>query len=64
VSRRHAALVADERRVRIQDLGSTSGVFVNGEQVTQRVLEMGDVIRLGETTMEFFSLRDAGSVPG
>jgi sigma-B regulation protein RsbU (phosphoserine phosphatase) len=49
VSREHAEIVHDEGRYLLRDRGSRYGTFVNGEQVTERVLEHGDRIRLGRT---------------
>src|SRR4029078_8497291 len=47
VSRAHAEIVQDEGRYLLRDRGSRYGTFVNGEQVTERLLEHGDRIRLG-----------------
>ena len=46
VSRRHAALVLKEegRQLWIQDLGSSNGTFVNGQQVTEQQLKNLDEI--------------------
>jgi sigma-B regulation protein RsbU (phosphoserine phosphatase) len=49
VSREHAEIVQDEGRYLLRDRGSRYGTFVNGEQVTERILEHGDRIRLGRT---------------
>lgn len=49
VSREHAEIVHDEGRYRLRDRASRYGTFVNGEQVTEHVLEHGDRIRLGRT---------------
>ncbi len=49
VSREHAEIVQDEGRFLLRDRGSRYGTFVNGEQITERVLEHGDRIRLGRT---------------
>jgi phosphoserine phosphatase RsbU/P len=49
VSREHAEILQDEGRYLLRDRGSRYGTFVNGEQVTERVLEHGDRIRLGRT---------------
>ncbi len=49
MSRRHARLVWSGSGYLIEDLGSTNGVFVNGERVAgSRVLKSGDILRLGE----------------
>jgi sigma-B regulation protein RsbU (phosphoserine phosphatase) len=49
VSREHAEIAQEEGRFLLRDRGSRYGTFVNGEQVTERVLEHGDRIRLGRT---------------
>jgi pSer/pThr/pTyr-binding forkhead associated (FHA) protein len=49
----HARLVFQAGEVRLQDLGSTNGTFVNGEQMTAPMsLRRGDQIRVGQTIME------------
>ena len=47
VSRDHAQIATDGARFKLQDRNSRYGTFVNGEQVTERVLVHGDRIRLG-----------------
>lgn len=48
VSRRHARIERlGEDRYRVRDLGSTNGVQVNGEPVTQRELQPGDLVKMG-----------------
>ena len=60
VSRRHAELIRlDDGAVQIRDLGSTNGTFVNGERVSERVLEDDDRVALGTTTLLKFELHDA-----
>lgn len=60
VSRRHAELVRlDDGAVQIRDFGSTNGTFVNGERVSERVLEDDDRVALGTTTLLKFELHDA-----
>jgi pSer/pThr/pTyr-binding forkhead associated (FHA) protein len=50
VSRRHALVVADPGGPRIEDLGSSNGLYVNGSRTRQPVtLEVGDVVQLGAT---------------
>ncbi|MFN0198737.1 MAG: FHA domain-containing protein [Planctomycetaceae bacterium] len=49
VSRHHCVFTVDEFTVRIRDLGSTNGTFVNGEQVKgQVVLQSGDRVSVGK----------------
>ena len=47
VSRRHAALEITEREVRIVDLESKNGTFVNGVRVFGALLSAGDILRVG-----------------
>ena len=49
VSREHAEIANEDGRYMLRDRGSRYGTFVNGEQVTERVLQPGDRIRLGRT---------------
>jgi hypothetical protein len=54
VSRKHVGI----RKVtsggyELADLGSTNGVYCNGERVARRRLEVGDVIRVGATEIVF-----------
>jgi ABC-type multidrug transport system ATPase subunit len=47
ISRQHAFVEPQNDRHIIKDLGSTNGTYVNGERVTERKLQEGDVIRIG-----------------
>jgi serine phosphatase RsbU (regulator of sigma subunit) len=49
VSRDHAEIAIEENHFVIRDRNSRYGTYVNGEQVTERVLAHGDKIRLGRT---------------
>src|SRR5690606_17222944 len=52
VSRHHCVFKTDEYTVRVRDLGSTNGTFVNGERLRGEVmLNTGDNVRVG--TLEF-----------
>jgi hypothetical protein len=51
VSRLHALLKRDGKRVIIMDLGSANGTYVNGKRLTantERLLNHGDVVALGK----------------
>jgi hypothetical protein len=53
-SRRHAAVRAEGDQVRVRDLGSTNGTFVNGERVEgERALVPGDRIEVGGVAVTF-----------
>jgi|GEM_PF-3349952 len=61
VSRRHAAIRRDaEDRCHLHDLGSVNGLFVNGEQILEVVLEDGDEIRLGTLSLTFLAAAGNG----
>ena len=62
VSREHAEIARDGANFMLRDRGSRYGTFVNGEQVTERMLEHGDRIRLGRTdAIELVFMTDASS---
>jgi DNA-binding NtrC family response regulator len=50
VSRRHAAFDVSDRRLRLTDVGSSNGTFVNGIAVVECFLDGGEFVRLGGTT--------------
>jgi DNA-binding NtrC family response regulator len=52
VSRRHAALEPAGRRLRITDLGSTNGTFVDGVAIVEAFLRGGEIVRLGSTALQ------------
>jgi sigma-B regulation protein RsbU (phosphoserine phosphatase) len=49
VSRDHAEIEVEDNKFLIRDRSSRYGTYVNGDQVTERVLAHGDRIRLGRT---------------
>jgi DNA-binding winged helix-turn-helix (wHTH) protein len=53
VSRRHARLVLEGDRARIEDLGSKNGTWVNGRPITREDLSGGDRVQIGPLTLEF-----------
>lgn len=55
LSRRHVEIVVSARCVDLLDLGSTNGVYINGERVDVRALvRAGDQILLGTTEVFLF----------
>jgi len=59
VSRRHTRiLVASPDEVRLEDLGSKNGTWVNGRRVATAELHNGDTIQIGNDTVFQFSYRD------
>ncbi len=55
VSRAHSKIVNGGRAIRIRDLGSTNGTYVNDEQVEERTLTDGDLIKIGRTIFKFLA---------
>ena len=53
VSRHHALLMVSKLGVKLMDVGSTNGTFVNGSKIEDQVLEHGDEIRLGDCSIEY-----------
>lgn len=47
VSRDHAAFDVSGRSLRLRDLGSTNGTYVNGERLDETDLEPGDEVFIG-----------------
>ncbi|WP_437283879.1 sigma 54-interacting transcriptional regulator [Sorangium sp. So ce406] len=58
VSSRHARITRDGGRLRLEDLGSRNGTFVNGVPRQSAQLAEGDVIELGHT---FFLFREVAA---
>ena len=48
ISRRHAELTSDGLAIRVRDLGSSNGTFVNGARVTEGTVSPGDTIAFGK----------------
>jgi pSer/pThr/pTyr-binding forkhead associated (FHA) protein len=55
VSRKHLGIRRDPYGggYEMADLGSTNGVYVNGQRLAKRVLVPGDIIRIGTSEMVF-----------
>src|SRR5262245_38917606 len=56
VSRVHAELKHEGEQVLLSDAGSANGTFLNGQRVRiPMLLQPGDLIRMGETEIEYNS---------
>ncbi|WP_079536124.1 FHA domain-containing protein [Phoenicibacter congonensis] len=53
VSRNHASIVFEQNEWIIRDEGSFNGVWVNNKSVETKVLQNGDIIQLGNFSLEF-----------
>jgi len=47
VSRRHCQLNRDEGVLKIRDLGSHNGTYLNGKRIDEAVIQAGDYIEVG-----------------
>jgi adenylate cyclase len=52
VSRRHAEVSLADSGVRVMDLGSSNGTFVNGTRVTETVAADGDIVTFGKVAFK------------
>lgn len=62
ISRNHARLVVTAGRVKVEDLGSTNGTFVNKKKVKESFLDNGDQLRCGNTVFKFLSEGSVDSI--
>ena len=54
VSRHHARIeIVDDKSLRLTDLGSSNGTFVNSRKVTSQILRSSDRVQVGGTLMIF-----------
>jgi pSer/pThr/pTyr-binding forkhead associated (FHA) protein len=51
VSSHHCEIEVRGNEVVVKDLNSTNGTFINGEKISERVLKLGEVLRLGQVEM-------------
>lgn len=56
-SRRHVELAPEEGGLRLQDLGSANGTYVDGHRVEEARLEGGEEIRIGAVVIEVWRER-------
>ena len=47
VSRKHCRLVINGDTIKVEDLGSSNGTYINGERVQQADLSAGDTLQIG-----------------
>jgi hypothetical protein len=51
VSSHHCEVVVTESMIRVRDLGSCNGTFLDGQPISEAVLEDGQVLRLGTVVL-------------
>ena len=52
VSRRHCQLTLNNESVKIRDLDSRAGTFLNGERISDGILKAGDYLTIGPLTFQ------------
>src|SRR5262245_32984950 len=60
VSREHAEFVREGRDLKVRDLKSTNGTFVNGKRIEEQKLADGDLVVIADVHFSFRSNRDEG----
>jgi len=55
ISRQHFKILVSEEAATLHDLGSTNGTYVNGNRVTERVLQDKDTIQISSQTVITFT---------
>ena len=63
ISRQHARIRYEKGAFVIYDLASANGTFINGEQVSRRVLKHGDRIKLGQVMLGMLMVDESRSTP-
>src|SRR5206468_690863 len=47
VSRKHCRLICNGEAIKVEDLGSSNGTYINGERVQQAEITPGDTLQIG-----------------
>ncbi|MDA0837722.1 MAG: FHA domain-containing protein [Planctomycetota bacterium] len=61
-SKKHLRVILEEGEFVLEDLKSTNGTHLNGEPVSRQVLSPGDIIRIGQTHLEFLAEKPDGDM--
>jgi predicted component of type VI protein secretion system len=61
VSSHHCEVTVKGNEVRVRDLNSTNGTYINGVTTTESVLKPGEILRLGQVQMRLETDAPAGS---
>ncbi len=61
VSRNHARISTTAAGIRIEDLGSTNGTFVNGEKIKEASLSEGDRVLIGTSIIKLIPAAEMGA---
>src|SRR6185437_17013909 len=61
ISRRHAEVECNDTVVRVRDLGSSNGTFLNGSRIDTATIESGDIVTFGKVGFRLYQV--AASLP-
>lgn len=50
VSRKQCRMIVEGESLRIEDLGSSNGTFVNGKRIQEAIIKAGDTVGIGPVT--------------
>src|SRR6185437_4467329 len=59
ISRRHAEVECNETVVRVRDLGSSNGTFLNGSRIDTATIESGDIVTFGKVGFRLYQVAAA-----
>lgn len=59
ISRNHSLLEWKSDHFLLVDLGSTNGTFVNNKIIISKILEDGDIFKIGQTELKYEALQEA-----
>jgi pSer/pThr/pTyr-binding forkhead associated (FHA) protein len=51
VSRKHCRIIVEEDLLRLEDLGSSNGTYVNNQRVQEAAINPGDILTVGPVSM-------------
>src|ERR1700730_6987175 len=63
VSRVHCQVQAEGDEFVLSDFDSAGGTFVNGKRMSRHALQPGDIIRIGNTRLQFVAEPDNATAP-
>lgn len=63
VSGAHCEIILTADGILVRDLGSTNGTYINQEQITERNIERGGVLHVGEVEMEVEPIKGNIAIP-
>ena len=61
ISSHHCEIIQQGNDILVRDLNSTNGSFINGEQVTEKVMKPGQILRLGSIDVRLEAAAPAGA---